>query len=74
MVSQSVGTGGLRLRQVPSMGGALVAIEKAGASLTVIEPVNTATAKVGVTGQWINVRDPLGLQGYVSAQYVQLKS
>jgi len=74
VVSQSVGTSGVRLRKVPSLGGALVAVEKAGSSLTVIEPVAMATAKVGKAGQWINVRDSNGLIGYVAADYVQLKS
>jgi hypothetical protein len=56
------------------LGGTLVAVEKAGAPLTVLEPTNQATAKVGVAGQWISVRDPNGLSGYVGAEYVQLKS
>lgn len=74
LVLQSVGANGLRLRQQPSMGASLVAVEKAGATLTVIEPVDKATAKVGVAGQWINVRDPNGSFGYVAAEFVQLKS
>jgi hypothetical protein len=74
IVSQSVGTNGLRLRQVPSMGGALLAIEKAGSQLTVLEPNDKALAKVGVAGQWLNVRDTNGLIGYVAAEYIQLKS
>lgn len=72
IVSQSVGAGGLRLRKVPSMGGALVNIEKAGDALTVIEPSNSALPKIGVANQWIAVRDNNGLNGYVAAQYVQL--
>jgi hypothetical protein len=73
-VLPSVGSSGLRLRKQPSMGASLVAVEKAGAALTVIEPVDKATAKIGVAGQWISVRDPNGLFGYVAAEYVQLKS
>ncbi len=69
----SVGSSGLRLRKVPSMGGALVAIEKAGTTLTVLDPVDKAMSKIGVTGQWIYVRDSNGLRGYVGAEYVQLK-
>jgi hypothetical protein len=38
--------------------------------LTIIEPPDAALAKVGVANQWINVRDPNGLRGYVMAIYV----
>ncbi len=72
VVSPSSAPGGLRLRKVPSMGGALVAVEHPGAILTVIEPSNSATLKIGVAGQWIAVRDDNGLRGYVAAQYVVL--
>ncbi|RPI93517.1 MAG: SH3 domain-containing protein, partial [Chloroflexi bacterium] len=34
------------------------------------EPKATARAKLGVNGQWINVQDPKGDQGYVAAWYV----
>ncbi|HEY9153158.1 MAG TPA: SH3 domain-containing protein [Anaerolineales bacterium] len=69
-VISAVGPGGLRLRAFPSLAGSLVGIEKAGTFLTVIEPSNSALAKVGVANQWINVRDPNGLRGYVMASYV----
>ncbi|MBN1452356.1 MAG: SH3 domain-containing protein [Anaerolineales bacterium] len=73
-VSQSVGEAGLRLRKTASLGGALVAIEKAGAALTVLEPADKARAKVGKQGKWIHVSDPERLQGYVAADYVELKN
>ncbi len=69
-VIDAVGAGGLRLRAFPSIGGSLVGIEKAGAFLTVIEPSDSALAKIGDANQWINVRDPNGLRGYVMASYV----
>jgi hypothetical protein len=69
-VIDSVGTGGLRLRAYPSLGGALVGIEQAGTLLTVLEPSDSALAKVGIANQWINVRDANGLRGYVMATYV----
>ena len=69
-VVDAVGSGGLRLRAFPSLAGSLVGIEKAGTLLTVIEPPNSAIAKVGVVNQWINVRDPNDLRGYVMASYV----
>jgi hypothetical protein len=72
-VLQSVGTSGLRLRKTPSLGGALVAVEKAGTALTVLEPEAGARPKVGVKGKWLHVSDPKGLQGYVAAEYVELR-
>ena len=71
-VSSSVGTSGLRMRKYPSLGGALVMTLKAGARLTVLEPVDKAKAKVGKANQWVYVRESNGKRGYVSAQYVQL--
>jgi hypothetical protein len=69
-VIDTVGLSGLRLRAYPSLAGRLVAVEKGGAFLTVIEPATSALAKVGVANQWINVRDTNGLRGYVMATYV----
>jgi hypothetical protein len=73
LVSKTVGTAGLRLRKFPSVFGALVAIERAGARLTVLEKPEKAKVKVGRVGQWLNVRDPNGRRGYVMAQYVQFR-
>ena len=70
-VSNSVGARGLRLRKYPSLGGALVMTLKANTRLVVLEPADTAKAKVGKVNKWIHVRAPNGKQGYVSAQYVQ---
>lgn len=71
-VASSVGTSGLRLRKYPSLGGALVMTLKAGTRLVVLEPADSAKAKVGKANQWIHVRAPNGKQGYVSAPFVQL--
>lgn len=73
-VSQSVGEAGLRLRKTASLGGALVAIEKAGIALTVLEPEAKARPKIGVEGKWIHVSDPKQMQGYVAANYVELEA
>ena len=70
-VSDSVGPSGLRLRKTASLGGALVAIEKAGTALTVLEPAEKARPKIGKEGKWIHVSDPKRLQGYVAANYVE---
>ena len=72
VVSEAVGTSGLRLRSSPSMGGALVKMLKAGTKLTVIEPATKAKTKVGNAHQWIYVREPKGQKGYVGAEYVKL--
>jgi len=40
--------------------------------LTVIEPAATAGQKIGVVGQWLNVKDSSGQSGYVAAWYVKL--
>jgi hypothetical protein len=73
-VSQSVGEAGLRLRKTPSMGGALVAVIKAGTTLTVLEPADKARAKIGKAGKWIHVSDPKRRQGHVAANYVELEA
>jgi hypothetical protein len=72
VVTQAVGSNGLRLRNSPSMGGALVKMVKAGTKLTVVEPAKKAKEKVGKTHQWIYVREPDGKKGYVAAEYVKL--
>jgi hypothetical protein len=72
VVSEAVGTSGLRLRKTPSKGGTLVMVLKAGTRLTVVEPANKAKAKVGNINQWIYVREPNGNRGYVGAEYVKL--
>jgi hypothetical protein len=41
-----------------------------GTELICLEPKATAKAKLGVNGQWINVQDPNGDQGYIAAWYV----
>jgi hypothetical protein len=71
VVSDAVGTSGLRLRQTPSMGGTLVKVLMAGTPLTVMEPTAKAKAKIGQANQWIYVREPGGSRGYVGAQFVK---
>lgn len=72
LVSNAVGTSGLRLRKTPSKGGALVAILKAGTPLTILEPAQKAKTKVGKINQWLYVRGPANQRGYVGAEYVTL--
>ena len=39
-----------------------------------LEPANQTIKKVGVTGQWLNVQDQSGKQGFVAAWYVKYAS
>jgi len=72
VVSSAVGTSGLRLRKIPSKGGALITVLNAGARLTVLEPAKKVKAKIGTPNQWLHVRGPNNQRGYVSAEYVSL--
>lgn len=69
-VNANVGTGGLRLRAKASTSGAQLKTLAAGTLLTVLEPAAQAEAKIGKTNQWLHVREPGGVQGYVAAWYV----
>jgi SH3-like domain-containing protein len=60
----------LALRADPSVGGFLFKRMVTGTELTCLEPKTTVKAKLGKDGQWINVQDPKGDQGYVAAWYV----
>ncbi|NWG34133.1 MAG: SH3 domain-containing protein [Chloroflexi bacterium] len=60
----------LALRADPSVSGYLWKRMIAGTELICLEPKATAKAKIGMNGQWINVQDPTGDQGYVAAWYV----
>jgi hypothetical protein len=60
----------LALRAEPSTGGFLWKRMVMGTELICLEPKATAKSKLGVNGQWLNVQDPKGDQGYVAAWYV----
>src|SRR5215212_5510400 len=60
----------LALRADPSVSGFLWKRMVLGTELICLEPRATAKAKIGVNGQWINVQDPSGDQGYVAAWFV----
>ncbi|MGE5072108.1 MAG: C39 family peptidase [Anaerolineae bacterium] len=72
-VISAVGIAGLSVRQQPSLGATMVNVEKAGARLTVVEPLEGARAKIGQPGQWLAVKATNNKRGYVMAQYVQLR-
>lgn len=69
-VNANVGTGGLRLRSAASTTSATIKTLAMSTLLMVLEPASQAEAKIGKTGQWLQVRDPTGAQGYVAAWYV----
>lgn len=69
-VSPAVGASGLRIRKTASKGGALVAVEKAGAALTVLEKPQKARPKIGVAGKWLHVANVRQQRGYVAAEFV----
>jgi hypothetical protein len=60
----------LALRAEPSVNGYLWKRLVSGTELISLEPRATAKAKLGTNGQWLNVQDPAGDQGYVAAWYV----
>ena len=60
----------LALRAEPSLQGYLWKRMVMGTELISLEPKAAAKGKLGVNGQWINVQDPNGDQGYVAAWYV----
>src|SRR5512139_1973323 len=60
----------LALRAEPSVNGYLWKRLVSGTELISLEPKATAKPKLGMNGQWLNVQDPAGDQGYVAAWYV----
>lgn len=60
----------LSLRAEPSVTGYLWKRMLLGTELICLEPKAQAKAKIGVQGQWIQIQDPTGQQGYVAAWYV----
>ncbi|MBI5954758.1 MAG: hypothetical protein HY865_24125 [Chloroflexi bacterium] len=60
----------LALRADPSVGGYLWKRMLVETELICLEPKAQAKSKLGVQGQWIQVQDPNGDQGYVAAWFV----
>lgn len=71
VIVSSQASAGLNLRDQPNVNANLLKVLMPGTGLTVLEPAETAKVKVGVNGQWLNVREPGGQTGYVAAWYVQ---
>lgn len=66
-----VAAGGLALRDAP-VNGAVLARLPPGTQLSVLEPAEQAQPKVGIRGQWLNVRDDEWRVGYVAAWYTEV--
>jgi hypothetical protein len=66
----SQASAGLRLRDQPNANGKILRVLMPGTPLTVLEPASTAQAKIGVVNQWLNVQEPGGATGYMTAWYV----
>ena len=64
-------TKGLHIRVQPNTSASIATVEIARTPLLVLEEEGEARSKVGVTDQWIKVRDPQGLEGYVAAWYLE---
>ena len=62
---------GLRVRSAPATTSATLSIEYPGTYLKVVEAEATAKPKIGVYDQWLRVRNPAGVEGYVAAWYVE---
>jgi len=60
----------LAFRAEPSVNGYLWKRLMMDTELICLEPSSDAKSKVGVQGQWVQVQDPSGEQGYVAAWYV----
>lgn len=60
----------LALRSEPSVGGYLWKRMLIGTELICLEPKAQVKAKIGVQGQWIQIQDPNGDQGYVAGWFV----
>jgi uncharacterized protein YkwD len=73
-VQPTLGPPGLRLRAQPTTASDTLAFESPGALLNVLEAEAAARSKIGVNGQWIQVRDASSREGFVAAWYVEAAS
>lgn len=70
IVSNAVGSSGLRMRRVPSTAGKLVTVLPAGSRLRVLDEPNSAREKIGKNNAWLWVMDRQDREGYVAAWFV----
>lgn len=72
MVKPMVGKAGVKIHASPSSKSPVVGAAAARATLTVLEEKRTAKHKVGVAGQWLNVKTESGQQGFVNAEFIKI--
>ena len=72
VVVVSPAMGYVNVRPGPSTAGLPVTRVDDGSVLEAREPEEDVRAKVGQEGQWLHVRTPEGIEGYVAARYVRL--
>ena len=61
---------GVRVREKPVDGNPLTSVG-IGDVLEVIEPLDAARKKLGVTGEWINIRTQTNISGFTAAQFLK---
>ncbi len=61
---------GVRVREKPVDGNPLTQVGTNDV-LEVIEPIDAARKKIGVNGEWINIRTQSGISGFSAAQFLQ---
>ena len=66
-----VKSAGAKVYQTASAKSTVVSTEKSKAQLTVVESVDSAAAKIGVAGKWLNVKGTNGKRGYVDGGLVK---
>lgn len=69
-VSRSLAPGGIRMRKIPSLAGALISIEPPGASLRLVKPEERAN--IGKQKAWLQVRNRKNQEGFIAAWLVEL--
>ncbi len=67
-----VTTDGLSLREGPGTNYTRLTVISKGAEVIALEPPKSVEAKLVKSGEWLNIRTPLGLVGWSSAQYLKL--
>lgn len=69
-ISRRLAPGGIRMRKTPSLAGALVSVEPAGASLRLVRPEERA--KIGKQREWLQARNRKNQEGFLAAWLVEL--
>ncbi|MBN2388405.1 MAG: hypothetical protein JXB85_15420, partial [Anaerolineales bacterium] len=62
---------GLRVRSEPNTGSLTLSVESSGTPLLCLEPEAVVLPKIGIQDQWLRIRTPSGVEGYVAAWYVE---